>query len=634
MIGRAISHYRVLETLGAGGMGVVYLAEDGRLGRQVALKFLPPEASRDETTLERFRLEARAASSLSHPGICTVFDIGDDGGSPFIVMEALKGETLRDRIKRAPITVSDVLDLAIQLADALEAAHSQGIVHRDIKPGNIFVGEKNRVKILDFGLAKLVQPPNATATLSADDQLTVPGSTLGTVSYMSPEQARGEEVDARSDLFSLGTVIYEMAAGVQAFGGSSPGAVIAAILIRQAAPIIERNGAIPPRLEEIIQKALEKDRDLRYQHAADLLTDLKRLRRDMEVSSSHSSATVLATRPGQVPIAAASRASVAKAAPGSRASVAPADGIAPASLAPASLAPASLAPPSQAGRAPAWRYGLGAGAAVVLVALGLAWAWRPRAETPAPAPQAGSSQAGPSALAPAPGPVAAQPPPVEAAAPSRSSVQPPAAASAAPATPPPQTAIAVRTAPPAAATSSQSAAPAPTSATRVASAAPAETPAPAPQLAPAVSAPVLSNVPLTNAPVPAPPPSAPAPRTALPAPAPTAPPTAAESDDAAIRRALATYALAVEKKDVSLFRSVRPGLSAAEEGRLRDSFKQIESQQVTLDVEEIRVEGRAATVRLSRKDTLVVGGRRQTQNSRQVLRLEKAGADWIISEFH
>ena len=294
MIGRAISHYRVLQTLGAGGMGVVYLAEDGRLGRQVALKFLPPEASRDETTLERFRLEARAASSLSHPGICTVFDIGDDAGSPFIVMEALKGETLKDRIKRAPIKVSDVLDLAIQLADALEAAHSQGIVHRDIKPGNIFVGEKNRVKILDFGLAKLVQPTNATATMSADDQLTVPGSTLGTVSYMSPEQARGEEVDARSDLFSLGTVIYEMAAGVQAFGGSSPGAVIAAILIRPAPPIIERNGAIPARLEEIIQKALEKDRDLRYQHAADLLTDLKRLRRDIELNSSHSSATLLA----------------------------------------------------------------------------------------------------------------------------------------------------------------------------------------------------------------------------------------------------------------------------------------------------------------------------------------------------
>src|SRR5262245_55703843 len=229
MIGRAISHYRVLETLGSGGMGVVYLAEDGRLGRQVALKFLPPEASRDETTLERFRIEARAASSLSHPGICMVFDIGDDGGSPFIVMEALKGETLRERIKRGPMKVAEVLDLAIQLTDALDAAHSQGIIHRDIKPGNIFVGEKNRAKILDFGLAKLVQPlrwghsaeSRATATISAvDNQLTLPGSTLGTVSYMSPEQARGEEVDPRSDLFSLGTVIYEMATGVQAFGGS------------------------------------------------------------------------------------------------------------------------------------------------------------------------------------------------------------------------------------------------------------------------------------------------------------------------------------------------------------------------------------------------------------------------------
>jgi len=626
MIGRAISHYRVLETLGAGGMGVVYLAEDGRLGRQVALKFLPPEASRDETTLERFRLEARAASSLSHPGICTVFDIGDDDGSPFIVMEALKGETLRDRIKRAPITVSDVLDLAIQLADALDAAHSQGIVHRDIKPGNIFIGDKNRVKILDFGLAKLIQPTNATATMSADDQLTVPGSTLGTVSYMSPEQARGEEVDARSDLFSLGTVIYEMAAGVQAFGGSSPGAVIAGILIRQAAPMVERNGAIPPRLEEIVQKALEKDRDLRYQHAADLLTDLKRLRRDIELNSSHSSATVLATRPGQVAASAASRASVAKAAPGSRASVLPEPAGAP-----------SLAPVSQAGRVSTWRQGLAAGAAVVLVALGLAWMWRPHADTPAPSAQARSSPAESPAIAPAAGPVAGPPAASEPEAPSRSSAAPAAAVSAAVATPQPQPPRDLRTpstAGPSAAAST-SAAPATTRPGRVTSIAPAETAAPPPQLAPAVTAPLLSNVPVTNAPVPAPPPSAPAPRAAsTPTPAaPTTPTAAAESDDAAIRRTLATYAMAVEKKDVSLFRSVRPGLSAAEEGRLRDSFKQIESQQVTLDVEEIRVEGRAATVRLSRKDSLVVGGRRQTQTSRQVLRLEKTGADWIISEF-
>ena len=625
MIGRAISHYRVLQTLGAGGMGVVYLAEDGRLGRQVALKFLPPEASRDETTLERFRLEARAASSLSHPGICTVFDIGDDGGSPFIVMEALKGETLRDRIKRAPITVAEVLDLAIQLADALDAAHSQGIVHRDIKPGNIFVGDKNRVKILDFGLAKLVQPTNTTMTMSADDQLTVPGSTLGTVAYMSPEQARGEEVDARSDLFSLGTVIYEMAAGVQAFGGSSPGAVIAAILIRQAAPILERNAAIPPRLEEIIQKALEKDRDLRYQHAADLLTDLKRLRRDIDLNSSHSSATLVATRIGRVP-AGAGQPGVHRDRPQ------PAGHRAPAHR--------RRRPVPRPSRPPRWPSAPPRGAMAPLpappsssLALGLAWAWLPRAETPAP-----SAQAAPPASAPRGGHGRRSGGPEcirgclarRGLACRRSSAAPATAAAAdgerradsargrsgrggfaAPRRPPrPVPCTSRRWRPPRPRT-------------------------PPPQLAPVVSAPLLSSVPLTNASVPAPPPSAAAPRAAPTAPsaAPTTPPAAAESDDAAIRRTLATYAMAVEKKDVSLFRSVRPGLSAAEEGRLRDSFKQIESQQVTLDVEEIRVEGRAATVRLSRKDNLVVGGRRQTQNSRQVFRLEKAGADWIIAEF-
>jgi len=658
MIGRAISHYRVLESLGSGGMGVVYLAEDGRLGRQVALKFLPPEASRDETTLERFRIEARAASSLSHPGICTVFDIGDDGGSPFIVMEALKGETLRDRIKRGPIKVTEVLDLAIQLSDALDAAHSQGIIHRDIKPGNIFVGEKNRVKILDFGLAKLVQPlrwgksadSRATATMSVDDQLTLPGSTLGTVSYMSPEQARGEEVDTRSDLFSLGTVIYEMATGAQAFGGSTPGAVLAAILIRPPAPMVERNAGIPPRLEEIIQKALEKDRDLRYQHAADLLADLKRLRRDIEYNPALSSATLVSA-----PIAPASRTSLPpaaanplSAAPGSAppvsappvsappvsapplsavpASMAPASAgpaSAPASAAPASLGSMASAPPA---RSSVWP-GIAGGAIVALVALGFFWVWRPRPEAPAPAAQT-SAQA----------PAQTSPPASPAAAPQTSpSGAPEAAPQAAPAPAPiaaPTTSsarAAVEPRPQPAATSRPST-PATTSGAQVATPPPAEVPAPAPpQLAPAAPGAVLSGVPLANGSVPAPPPSAPAPRN--PAPAATAQPAAVESDDAAIRRALATYAAAIEKKDVALFRSVRPGLSAAEEARLRDSFRQIESQQVTLDIEDIRVDGRAATVRLSRRDTIVAGGRKQTQGSRQVLRLEKVGTGWVISEF-
>src|SRR5262245_1737780 len=212
MIGRAISHYRVLSTLGSGGMGVVYLAEDERLGRQVALKFLPADSAASPQALERFRVEARAASSLSHPGICAIYDIGDDAGTPYIVMEVLRGESLRDRINRGPMRVVDLLDISIQLADALDAAHAQGIIHRDIKPSNIFVGEKNRTKILDFGLAKLSQASNPISSsggrldASTHRELTMPGSALGTVSYMSPEQARGEEVDTRTDLFSLGVV--------------------------------------------------------------------------------------------------------------------------------------------------------------------------------------------------------------------------------------------------------------------------------------------------------------------------------------------------------------------------------------------------------------------------------------------
>jgi len=293
MIGRAISHYRVLSALGSGGMGVVYLAEDERLGRQVALKFLPPESAASHQALERFRVEARAASSLSHPGICAIFDIGDDEGTPYIVMEALKGESLRDRINRGPLKVTDLLDIAIQLADALDAAHAQGIIHRDIKPSNIFVGEKNRTKILDFGLAKLAQASGAissgaaTRALSASTHrdLTMPGSALGTVSYMSPEQARGEEVDTRTDLFSLGVVFYEMATGIQAFGGSTQAIVFDAILNRTPHPITHINPLIPPRLESLIITALEKDRELRHQHASDLEAELKRIRRDLESGS-------------------------------------------------------------------------------------------------------------------------------------------------------------------------------------------------------------------------------------------------------------------------------------------------------------------------------------------------------------
>ena len=293
MIGRIVSHYRILSSLGSGGMGVVYLAEDSRLGRQVAMKFLPASFSQETKALERFRVEARAASSLSHPAICAIYDIGQDGDTPFIVMEALKGETLRERIAKGPLKVADVLDIGIQLADALEAAHEQGIIHRDIKPANIFLSDRNRVKVLDFGLAKLTASPSplsssadtAPIDRTQDNQITQPGTALGTVSYMSPEQARGELTDSRTDLFSLGAVLYEMVTGLQAFGGSTTAVVYDSILNRSPRPIVHLNPLVPTRLEGVIATALEKERDLRYQHASDLQAELRRIRRDLDTGS-------------------------------------------------------------------------------------------------------------------------------------------------------------------------------------------------------------------------------------------------------------------------------------------------------------------------------------------------------------
>ena len=291
MIGRTVLHYKILSPLGSGGMGVVYLAEDERLGRQVALKFLPASWSHEREALERFRIEARTAGALSHPGICTLYDIGNDGDAPFIVMEALKGETLRERIAKGPMSLTEILDIGIQLTDALDAAHSRGILHRDIKPANIFLGEKNRVKVLDFGLAKLGAAPSTLSTLgdttsvrNNEIQMTTPGTVVGTVSYMSPEQARGEEVDARTDLFSVGAVLYEMATGVRAFGGTSSAVAFEAILNRTPHPI-SRVNPMASQLEPIVAKALEKDRGLRYQHASDLHADLKRVRRYLDAAS-------------------------------------------------------------------------------------------------------------------------------------------------------------------------------------------------------------------------------------------------------------------------------------------------------------------------------------------------------------
>jgi serine/threonine protein kinase len=726
MVGRTLSHYRIVSALGAGGMGTVYRAEDVRLGREVAVKVVSQDFVHDQQALQRLRSEARAASALNHPNICTIFDIGEDEGRPFIVMELMRGATLRDRLDSGRIKIAQLVDIGIEVADALHATHSDGIIHRDIKPGNIFVTDRGHVKLLDFGLAKLTEEftgsPGAQETLDR----TAVGVALGTISYMSPEQATGEPLDGRTDLFSLGVVLYECATGRHPFAAGSSAVTLAGILSRAPAAPISLNPDLPIRLQDIINNCLEKDRELRYQSAADLRADLKRLRRDLESGQSRTVETVSgATNARTLPSPAAAPTTPVQLAVTtaiapldtttavapldattlvqpvfSAASPPPLSGSVSPSTAPV---PAPSSPPQAAPEASRLPLVISIGALVAVLAFGYV-AMRPRA---------------PEGVAGAPSPTPAPAAPVDAAAlqnrlglanasfgarnyraaaayaaevlaidprhPQALSIRDESAtmlarfdAAVADArqrlssgdiqgaaqsletargldpNAPSLIELSARLSDAVRQRQTAGDRSASTRGTTRAPAAPAASPAPASPAPPVVTIPVPAPptvaAPTTPPAIPQPPPVVvPAPPTPSPAAAPptvapttpaiTAPPPPAapsgptpEQDEAAIRRVTASYARAIETKDIGLFRTIKPNLSREEERRLQDGFRAVTSQKVATTILSIDRKGDEASVVLRRRDTILAGGREQTAETQQTLRLTRAAGGWVIVE--
>ena len=668
MIGQTISHYRVVGQIGSGGMGVVYRAEDVRLGRSVALKFVSEDFAHDPQAVQRLRDEARAASSLNHANICTIYDIGEHEGHPFIVMELIEGRSLRDRLAAGTLKVHQLVDIGIETADALQAAHAEGIIHRDIKPGNIFLTERGHVKILDFGLAKLVSLRVSSGT-TRDAAETVAGVTLGTVSYMSPEQATGEELDARTDLFSLGVLLYECATGHHPFPGKTSAVILASILNRAPVAPVVLNPELPIRLQDVINNCLEKDRELRYQSSADLRADLKRVKRDLESGQSHA-VDVMSSRFALS--AASNTGSSRRARPTSRSSL-------------------------------VWR--IGAGIAVVgVVGVGLYSMWRSQPVVPSDSPRVAvaSDPAIASRLALATASLEARNYRAALAYARQVLALDPTHAEAAKIRDEASTTLArfddeiaearrrissgdVRRAGQALDRAREIDASAPSVAevaTRLAELSRAPEPQrdirggrpqaveretratpparsqgaapPVPQPPPPASITQTAPRPGDMPPVPSSPPPVPAASGVIPQapppepiaaskPAPSPPVTdtakvrerpptspSAEEDEAAIRQVTATYARAIEGKDLALFRSIKPNLSREEERRLQDGFRAVTSQRVDLTILSIDRRGDEASVVLRRRDTIQAGGRQQTTEGRQTMTLARTSAGWKV----